>query len=157
HPTRRHHPRRAASLAPHRPVQRRPRPPGDGPALRCRLVAAARRPPSGLPPPHRPRRPHGPPPARHRGPAAPTTRPPARPPTPPRRALAPRPAELPGQGRTGPSRQPAAALRPDTRLSPRHLLRSLALLKARYRRTATAVQHKQDPTKAARARQVLGG
>jgi hypothetical protein len=48
-------------------------------------------------------------------------------------------------------------LRPEIVLSPRQVLRYLALLKARYRRTASLVQHKQDPAKATRAKQVLDG
>ena len=62
-----------------------------------------------------------------------------------------------GQERTWTSRQLAEALQPEIVLSPRQVLRYLALLKARYRRTASMVQHKQDPAKAARAKQVLDG
>jgi len=62
-----------------------------------------------------------------------------------------------GQDRTWTSRQLAEALQPDIVLSPRQLLRYLAVLKARYRRTAPTVRHKQDPAKVARAKQVLGG
>jgi putative transposase len=95
---------------------------------------------------------------RQRGTAALQPQPPGPPPDHQRRrAVTERLAELLGQERTWTSRQLAAALRPDIRLSPRQLLRYLALLKARYRRTATTVQHKQDPAKAARARPVLDG
>jgi transposase len=62
-----------------------------------------------------------------------------------------------GQERTWTSRQLAEALRPDIVLRPRQLLRYLASLEARYRRTAPTVRHKQDPAKVARAKQVLGG
>ena len=62
-----------------------------------------------------------------------------------------------GQERTWTSRQLAEALQPEVVLSPRQVLRYLALLKARYRRTASMVQHKQDPAKATRAKQVLAG
>jgi hypothetical protein len=62
-----------------------------------------------------------------------------------------------GQERTWTSRQLAEALQPEIVLSPRQVLRYLALLKARYRRTASMVQHKQDPVRAARAQQVLDG
>jgi transposase len=62
-----------------------------------------------------------------------------------------------GQERTWTSRQLAEALQPEVVLSPRQVLRYLALLQARYRRTAPTVQHKQDPAKAARAKQVLDG
>lgn len=74
-----------------------------------------------------------------------------------RQTVTDRLTELLGQQRTWTSRQLAAALQPDINLSPRQLLRYLALLKARYRRTASMVQHKQDPAKAARAKQVLDG
>src|SRR5262245_8396128 len=62
-----------------------------------------------------------------------------------------------GQERTWTSRQLAEALRSEIVLSPRQVLRYLALLKARYRRTASTVRHKQDPAKGARAKQVLDG
>lgn len=62
-----------------------------------------------------------------------------------------------GQERTWTSRQLAEALQPEVTLSPRQVLRYLALLKARYRRTAPTVRHKQGPAKATRARQVLDG
>ena len=84
--------------------------------------------------------PPGPPPDRHR-----------------RQAVTARLTELLGQRRTWTSRQLAEALRPDIELSPRQVLRYLALLKARYRRTASTVRHKQDPAKVARAKRVLGG
>jgi len=63
--------------------------------------------------------------------------------------------DLLSQQRTWTSRQLAEALRPEVVLSPRQVLRYLALLKARYRRTASMVQHRQDPAKVARAKQVL--
>jgi putative transposase len=62
-----------------------------------------------------------------------------------------------GQERTWTSRQLAEALQPEVVLSPRQVLRYLAALKARYRRTAPTVQHKQDPAKVARAKHVLAG
>jgi putative transposase len=65
--------------------------------------------------------------------------------------------EFLGQRRTWTSRQLAEALRPEVALSPRQVLRYLALLGARYRRTASTVRHKQDPAKAARAKRVLDG
>ena len=74
-----------------------------------------------------------------------------------RQAVTDRLTELLGQDRTWTSRQLAEALRPDIELSPRQVLRYLALLKARYRRTASTVRHKQDPAKVARAKRVLGG
>jgi transposase len=74
-----------------------------------------------------------------------------------RQAVTDRLTELLGQDRTWTSRQLAEALRPDIELSPRQVLRYLALLKARYRRTASLVQHKQDPAKAAHAKRVIGG
>ena len=61
------------------------------------------------------------------------------------------------EDRTWTSRQLAEALRPDIVLSARQVLRYLALLGARYRRTASTVRHKQDPAKVARAKQVLTG
>ena len=62
-----------------------------------------------------------------------------------------------GQERTWTSRQLAEALQPEVVLSPRQVLRYLAWLKARYRRTAPTVRHKQDPAKAARAKRILDG
>jgi transposase len=62
-----------------------------------------------------------------------------------------------GQERTWTSRQLAEALQPDLALSPRQVLRYLAALGARYRRTAPTVRHKQDPAKVARAKLVLDG
>jgi hypothetical protein len=95
---------------------------------------------------------------RDRGLAALQPRPPGPPPDHQRRrAVADRLTELLGQRRTWTSRQLAEALRPDIVLSPRQLLRYLALLQARYRRTASTVRHKQDPARVARAKQVLDG
>jgi transposase len=74
-----------------------------------------------------------------------------------RRNVTERLTALLGQERTWTSRQLAEALQPEVVLSPRQVLRYLALLKARYRRTASMVQHKQDPAKATRAKQVLDG
>jgi putative transposase len=74
-----------------------------------------------------------------------------------RQAVTARLTELLGQRRTWTSRQLAEALRPQVVLSPRQVLRYLAFLGARYRRTASTVRHKQDPAKVARAKQVLGG
>jgi transposase len=74
-----------------------------------------------------------------------------------RQAVTHRLTELLGQERTWTSRQLAEALQPDIPLSPRQLLRYLAALEARYRRTAPTVRHKQDPAKVARAKQVLAG
>jgi transposase len=95
---------------------------------------------------------------RDRGPAALRPQPPGPPPDHQRRrAVTQRLTELLGQRRTWTSRQLAETLRPDIVLSPRQVLRYLALLGARYRRTASTVRHKQDPTKVARAKQVLDG
>jgi hypothetical protein len=66
-------------------------------------------------------------------------------------------AELLGQDRTWTSRQLAEALRPDLGIGHRQTRRSLALLKAGYRRTAQTVGHKQDPPKVERAVPVLDG
>src|SRR5262245_55807066 len=92
-PTRRHDPQRTAPSAAYRPVRDRPRPPGDGPALRRRLVAATHRPAPRLSPAHRPRGPQGlsrPRPGRL---ATPAPRPPTGPAAPPSRYRpAPRPA-----------------------------------------------------------------
>jgi transposase len=74
-----------------------------------------------------------------------------------RQAVTQRLTELLGQRRTWTSRQLAEALRPEIVLSPRQVLRYLALLGARYRRTASTVRHKQNLTRAARAKEVLGG
>jgi transposase len=74
-----------------------------------------------------------------------------------RQAVTDRLTELLGQDRTWTSRQLAEALQPDIDLSPRQLLRYLAWPKARYRRTASLVQHKQDPAQVARAKQILDG
>ena len=66
--------------------------------------------------------------------------------------------DLQGQDRTWTSAQQAAALRPHgIALGGRQVRRYLALLKAGYRRTASTLEHKQDPAKVERAKQVLGG
>src|SRR5215471_16471186 len=68
---------------------------------------------------------------RQRGTAALQPQPPGPPPDHPRRQrITDRLTELLGQERTWTSRQLAAALQPDIRLSPRQLLRYLALLQA---------------------------
>ena len=74
-----------------------------------------------------------------------------------RQSVTDRLTALLGQRRTWTSRQLAEALQPEIVLSPRQVLRYLALLKARYRRTASTVRHKQDPAKVARAKPVLDG
>ena len=66
--------------------------------------------------------------------------------------------ELLGQDRTWTSAQLAEALRPHgVALGGRQVRRYLALLKAGYRRTASTLEHKQDPAKVERAKTVLGG
>jgi transposase len=63
-----------------------------------------------------------------------------------------------GEDRTWTAGQLAEALRPhDVRLGPRQVRRYLRLLNAGYRRTASTLEHKQDPARAARARRVLDG
>jgi transposase len=63
-----------------------------------------------------------------------------------------------GEDRTWTAGQLADALHPhDIRLGPRQVRRYLRVLKAGYRRTASTLEHKQDPTKVARAKVVLGG
>ena len=63
-----------------------------------------------------------------------------------------------GEDRTWTSRQLSAALgESGFALGPRQVRRYLALLKAGYRRTATTVEHKQDPAEVARAAKVLRG
>src|SRR5262245_47971244 len=74
-----------------------------------------------------------------------------------RQAVTDRLRALLGQERTWTSRQLAEALQPDIALSPRQVLRYLASLRARYRRTAPTVRHKQDPAKVERAKQILAG
>src|SRR5262245_10211035 len=74
-----------------------------------------------------------------------------------RQAVTDRLRALLGQQRTWTSRPLAEALQPDIALSPRQVLRYLALLQARYRRTAPTVRPKQDPARAARAKQGLAG
>jgi transposase len=65
--------------------------------------------------------------------------------------------DLLGQDRTWTSAQLAAALRDHGVLpSPRPVRRYLRGMRSRYRRTASTVKHKQDPTKAARAEAILG-
>src|SRR6516162_5432354 len=87
HPTRRRHPRRTSSAAPHRPAALVPRPPGDGPAVRRRLVRPTHRRPPALPPPHRTQGPAPLPPTGRRGLRQAAARPAARPgpPRPPHR------------------------------------------------------------------------
>jgi transposase len=63
-----------------------------------------------------------------------------------------------GEDRTWTAGQLAEALRPHgVRLGPRQVRRYLRLLEAGYRRTASTLEHKQDPAKVERARQVLAG
>jgi serine/threonine protein kinase/transposase len=65
--------------------------------------------------------------------------------------------DLLAEDRTWTSAQLAEALRQrGVALSPRQVRRHLRGLRSRYRRTASAVKHKQDPAKAARAAAVLG-
>ena len=59
HPTRRYESCRTPGPAPDGVAGQGPRPPGDRSVVRRRLVAAAHRPPPGLPPAHQPRRPQG--------------------------------------------------------------------------------------------------
>jgi putative transposase len=60
--------------------------------------------------------------------------------------------------RTWTARQLADALLPHgVRLGPRQVRRYLRVLEAGYRRTASTLEHKQDPAKVARAEQVLAG
>ena len=64
--------------------------------------------------------------------------------------------ELLGQDRTWTSRQLADALRAGgVDLSARQVRRYLKLMKAGYRRTASTLEHKQDPEKVARAEATL--
>jgi transposase len=64
--------------------------------------------------------------------------------------------ELLGQERTWTSPQLADALRPHgIELSARQVRRYLKLLKAGYHRTASTLEHKQDPEKVARAEATL--
>jgi len=66
--------------------------------------------------------------------------------------------DLLGQDRTWTSAQLAEALRPHgVALRGRQVRRYLTLLKAGYRRTASTLEHKQDPAKVERAKTVLGG
>jgi transposase len=63
-----------------------------------------------------------------------------------------------GQDRTWTSAQLAEALRPHgALLGGRQVRRYLGLLGAGYRRTASTLEHKQDPAKVERARRVLDG
>jgi transposase len=65
--------------------------------------------------------------------------------------------DLLGQDRTWTSAQLAEALRPHgLALGGRQVRRYLRLLRAGYRRTASTLEHKQDPAKVARAEGVLG-
>jgi len=64
--------------------------------------------------------------------------------------------DLLGQERTWTSRQLAEALRDHgVALSARQVRRYLKLMKAGYRRTASTLEHKQDPDKVARAEATL--
>lgn len=66
--------------------------------------------------------------------------------------------DLLGQDRTWTSAQLAEGLAPHGfTLGGRQVRRYLKLLKAGYRRTASTLEHKQDPAKVARAEGVLGG
>jgi putative transposase len=66
--------------------------------------------------------------------------------------------DLLAQDRTWTSAQLADALRPHgITLGGRQVRRYLHHLKAGYRRTASTLEHKQDPAKLERAKQVLGG
>lgn len=65
--------------------------------------------------------------------------------------------ELLGQGRTRTARQLAAALRPGgIGIGPRQVRRYLAGMSAGYRRTASTLEHKQDPGRVGRATVVRG-
>lgn len=75
-----------------------------------------------------------------------------------RSAVTARLTDLLSRDRIWTSRQLAAALRDHgIALGHRQVRRYLARLKARYRRTAQTVSHKQDAAKVARAEAVLGG
>ena len=66
--------------------------------------------------------------------------------------------DLLGQDRTWTSQQLSEALQPSgVVLGPRQVRRYLKLFKAGYRRTASTLEHKQDPAKVGRAEQVLEG
>ena len=66
--------------------------------------------------------------------------------------------DLLGEDRTWTSAQLAEALRPHgVALGSRQVRRYLGLLRAGYRRTASTLEHKQDPAKLGRATAVLGG
>jgi transposase len=66
--------------------------------------------------------------------------------------------QLLGEDRTWTAGQLAGALHPHgIRLGPRQVRRYLRLLRAGYRRTATTLEHKQNPAKVARAMVVLSG
>ena len=66
--------------------------------------------------------------------------------------------DLLGQDRTWTSAQLAQALRPHgITLGGRQVRRYLRHLQAGYRRTASTLEHKQDPAKVERAQGVLGG
>jgi putative transposase len=63
-----------------------------------------------------------------------------------------------GEDRTWTAGQLADALHSNgVRIGPRQVRRYLRLLKAGYRRTASTLEHKQNPAKVAQAKQVLGG
>src|SRR5262249_42957611 len=66
--------------------------------------------------------------------------------------------DLLGQERTWTSAPPADALRPQgVARGGRQVRRYLRQLRAGYRRTASTLEHKQDPAKVERAKGVLGG
>jgi putative transposase len=66
--------------------------------------------------------------------------------------------DLLGQDRTWTSAQLAEALRPhDVALGGRQVRRYLRLLGAGYRRTASTLEHRQDPAAVGRARSALAG
>src|SRR5262249_57880030 len=103
HPTRRHDAFRPPGAAANGTAARDPRPAGDGPALRGRLVAATHRGAPGPLPPDRPQRPARLPPPRRPGALPGQARPGAG-----RRP--PRPGHLPAEGTAGPG--PHLDLRP---------------------------------------------
>ena len=75
-----------------------------------------------------------------------------------REQVADRLRQLLGEDRTWTAGQLADALHPHgVRLGPRQVRRYLRVLRAGYRRTASTLEHKQNPAKVARAEQVLGG
>src|SRR4029079_19295659 len=63
-----------------------------------------------------------------------------------------------GEDRTWAAGQLSVSRHPrGIRRGPRQVRRYLRVLKAGYRRTASTLEHKQDPAKVARAKVVLGG